>query len=160
MCLLLIDLPINFAWMVPSCHSELSLNVTSSEICALTTSTPSLKQMSSPFFHTPIYSSAYYFTSIQFSHSVVSDSLWLHGLQQARLPCPSPTTGVYSNSCPSSWWCHPTISPPVMPSPPAFNISQHQGLFQWVSSSCQVVKVLDVQLQHQSFQWMFRTDFL
>ena len=55
MCLLLIDLPINFAWMVPSCHSELSLNVTSSEICALTTSTPSLKQMSSPFFHTSLF---------------------------------------------------------------------------------------------------------
>ena len=45
-------------------------------------------------------------------------------------------------------------------SPPAFNLSQHQGLFQWVSSSHQVVKVLKFQLQHQSFQWIFRTDFL
>ena len=46
------------------------------------------------------------------------------------------------------------------PSPPAFNLSQHQGLFQWVSSSHQVAKVLEFQLQHQSFQWIYRTDFL
>ena len=47
--------------------------------------------------------------------SVVSDSLQLHGLQHASLPCPSPTPRVYSNSCPSSWWCHPTISSSVVP---------------------------------------------
>ena len=46
------------------------------------------------------------------------------------------------------------------PSPPAFNLSQHQGLFQWVSSLHQVAKVLELQFQHQSFQWIFRTDFL
>ena len=46
------------------------------------------------------------------------------------------------------------------PSPPAFNLSQHQGLFQWVSSSYQVNKLLELQLQHQSFQWIFRIDFL
>ena len=46
---------------------------------------------------------------VQFSHSVVSDSLWSHGLQHARLPCPSPFPRVCSNSCPLSWWCHPTI---------------------------------------------------
>ena len=46
------------------------------------------------------------------------------------------------------------------PSPPAFNLSQHQGLFQWVSSSHQVAKILEFQLQHQSFQWIFRIDFL
>ena len=51
---------------------------------------------------------------------------------------------------------HPLLSP----SPPAFNLSQHQGLFQWVRSSHQVAKVLHFQLQHQSFQWTFRTDFL
>ena len=51
---------------------------------------------------------------------------------------------------------HPLSSP----SPPALNLSQHQGLFQWVSSSHQVAKVLELQLQHQSFQWVFRTDFL
>ena len=53
--------------------------------------------------------------AIQFSHSVVSDSFWHHGLQHARLPCPSPTPGAYSNSCPSSRWCHPTISSSVVP---------------------------------------------
>ena len=46
------------------------------------------------------------------------------------------------------------------PSPPAFHLSQHQGLFQWVSSLHQMAKVLELQLQHQSFQWIFRTDFL
>ena len=51
---------------------------------------------------------------------------------------------------------HPLLSP----SPPAFNLSQHQGLFQWVSSLHQRAKVLEFQLQHQSFQWIFRTDFL
>ena len=67
---------------------------------------------------------------VQFSHSVVSNSLRPHGLHHTRPPCPSPTPGVYSNSCPLSWWCHPTISS----SPPTFNLSQHQGLFKWVSS--------------------------
>ena len=51
----------------------------------------------------------------QFSRSVVSYSLWPHGLQHARLPCPSPTPGVFSNSCPLSQWCHPTISSSVFP---------------------------------------------
>ena len=62
--------------------------------------------------------------SVQFSHSVVSNSLWPHGLQHARLPCPSPTPRVYTSSCPSSQWCHPAISsclplllqPPIPPS--------------------------------------------
>ena len=54
----------------------------------------------------------------------------------------------------------PSSHPLSSPSPPAFNLSQHQGLFKWVSSSHQVAKVLELQLQHQSFQWVFRTDFL
>ena len=49
-------------------------------------------------------------SSVQFSHSVMSNSSWSHGLQHARLPCPLPTPRAYSNSCPSSQWCHPTIS--------------------------------------------------
>ena len=53
--------------------------------------------------------------SVQFSHSVVSNSLKPHGLQHVRLPCPSPTPGVYSNSCPLSQWYHPTISSSVIP---------------------------------------------
>ena len=84
--------------------------------------------------------------SVQFSRSVVSESLRPHGLQHARPLCPSPTLGVYPNACLSS------------PSPPTFNPSQ--GLFKWVSPSHQVVKVLEFQLQYQSFQWTLRTDFL
>ena len=67
---------------------------------------------------------------------------------------------VYSNSCPLSG---DAIQPSHLLSslsPPAFNLSQHQGLFKWISSSHQVAKVLEFQLQHQSFQWIFRTDFL
>ena len=97
--------------------------------------------------------------SVQFSHSVVSNSLQPHGLQHARIPCPSSTPRVCSNTCLSSWWCHPTISSSVIPSPPPFNLSQHQSLFLGVSSSHQVAKVLEFQFQHQSFQWIFRTDF-
>ena len=54
------------------------------------------------------------FSSVQFSCSVVSNSLWPHGLQHARLPCSSPTPGACSNSCPSSQWCHTTISSSVI----------------------------------------------
>ena len=54
-------------------------------------------------------------SAVQFSHSVVSDSLWPHRLQHSRPPCPSPTPRVYSNSCPLSQWCHPTISSSVVP---------------------------------------------
>ena len=54
-------------------------------------------------------------SSVQFSRSVVSNSLQPHGLQHARPPCPSPTPGVYSNSCPLSQWCHPTLSSSVDP---------------------------------------------
>ena len=59
--------------------------------------------------------SIYKVSSVHFSSSVVSDCLQPHGLQHIRLPCPSPTPGAYSNSCPSSWWCHPTISSSVIP---------------------------------------------
>ena len=81
----------------------------------------------------------------------MSVSLWPHGLQHARLPCPSPTPGACSNLCPLSWWFYPLSHPLSFPSPPAFNLSQNQGLSQGVSSSHQVAKVLELQLQHQSF---------
>ena len=55
------------------------------------------------------------FSSVQFTCSVMFDSLQHHGLQHARLPCPSPTPGTYSNSYPLHWWCHPTISSSVVP---------------------------------------------
>ena len=69
--------------------------------------------------------------SVQFSCSVVSDSLRPHKSQHARPPCPSPTPRIYLNSCPLSRWCHPAISSLSSPFPPAPNPSQHQGLFQW-----------------------------
>ena len=67
-------------------------------------------------------------SSVQLNHSVVSDSLWPHGLQHSRLPWPSPTPGAYWNSCPSSRWYHPTISSSAVPSLPVFSLSQDQGL--------------------------------
>ena len=85
----------------------------------------------------------------------MSDHLRSHGLQYTRLPCPSPTPRAYSTHV---RWISDAIKPshPLSsPFPPAFNLSQHQGLFQWVSSSHQVAKVLELQLQHQSFQWIF-----
>ena len=84
----------------------------------------------------------------------------LHGLQHTRLPCPSLSPWVYSNSCPLSRWCHPTISSSVTSfssCPQSFPAS---GSFHWFSSSHQVDKVLKLQLQHQSFQWILRVDFL
>ena len=98
--------------------------------------------------------------SVQFSCSVVSNSLWPREPQHARPPCPSPTPGVHTNPCPLSWWCHPPSHPLSSPFPPALNLSQHQRLFKWVSSSHEVAKVLEFQLQHQSYQWTARTDLL
>ena len=98
--------------------------------------------------------------SVQFSHSVLSDSLRPHEPKHARPACLSPTPGVHPNPSPLSQWCHPISYPLSSPSPPALNLSQHQGLFKWVRSSHQVAKVLEFQLQHQSFQWTPMTDLL
>ena len=89
----------------------------------------------------------------------MSDSLQSHGLQHSRLPCPSPSLGVAQAHV---HWVSDAIQPShsLSPSSSALNLSQHQGLFQWVSSSHQMAKVLELQLQHQSFQWIFRTNFL
>ena len=83
------------------------------------------------------------------------DSLQTHELQHARPICPSSVDDVHQvgNAIRPS---HPLLSP----SPPAPNPSHHQGLFQWVNSSHEVAKVLEFQLQHQSFQWTPRTDLL
>ena len=78
-----------------------------------------------------------------FSRSVASNSLWPHGLQHARLPCPSLSPGACSNSFTLSWWCHPTILSSVNPFS-SWPLSQHQGLFHWVGFSHQVAKVLEV----------------
>ena len=78
--------------------------------------------------------------SVQFSRSVVSDSLQLHAVQLTRLPCASPTTSVYSNSCPLSWWCHPTISSSVVPLSSyfrSFRASRSFPMSQFFTSGCQ-----------------------
>ena len=67
--------------------------------------------------------------SVQFSYSVLSDSLQPHGLNHTRLPCPSPTPKACSNSCPLSWWCHPTISSSVVPCSSCLQSSPASGSF-------------------------------
>ena len=101
------------------------------------------------------------FQSVQFSHSVVSNSLWPHGLHSM------PGFPVYYQlpelAQTHVHWVGDVIQPSYAlssPSPPAFNFSQHQGLFKWVSSLHQVAKILEFHIHHQSFQWIFRTDFL
>ena len=88
----------------------------------------------------------------------MSDSVWPHGLQHSRLPCPSLSPKVCSNSCLLNWWHHPSTSCSAthfsfglqfLPASGSFPISSHQ-----------VSKVLELQLQHQPFQWTFRLDFL
>ena len=99
-------------------------------------------------------------TSAQFSCSVMSDSLWPHGLQHTRLPCPLPTPGVCSNSCPSSQWCHPTISSSVISFSSclqSFPASRSFPVSQFVSSGGQSIGVSP---SASAFQWIFRADFL
>ena len=82
------------------------------------------------------------FSSVQFSHSVVFDSLKPHGLQHARLPCPSPIPGACSNSRPSSQWCHPTTSSSVIPfssCPHSFSVSGSFPMSQFFSSGSQSI---------------------
>ena len=89
---------------------------------------------------------------------MVSDPLWPHGLQHTRLPCPSLSPEFAQMHV---HWVDDAIQPshPLSPfSPPALNLSQHQDLFQWVGSSHQVAKVLE--LQHQSFQWIFNNQWI
>ena len=116
--------------------------------------------------------------SVQFSHSVMSDCSRPHESQHAMLPCPSPTPGVYSNSCPSSRWCHPTISssvvsfsscPQSLQASRSFPMSQH---FSWggqsngVSASASVLPVTTqdwsplgctgwIILQSKGLSWVF-----
>ena len=86
----------------------------------------------------------------------MSSSLQPHAHQACLSSLPP---RVCSNSCPLSQWSYLTISSSATTSS-ALNISQHQGLFQWVGSLHQVTKILELQLQHQPFQWIFRVDFL
>ena len=92
-----------------------------------------------------------------FSRSVVSNSLWPHGLQHSMFPCPSPIPGACSNSSPLSQWGHLTIWSSVVPFSSRLNRSQHQCLFQWVSSSHQVASF---GASASVLPMIFRTDFL
>ena len=92
-------------------------------------------------------------SSVQFSCSDVSNSLWSHEPQHARPHCPSPTPRVHPNPCPLSQWCHPTISSSLIPFSSCLQSLPASRSFKWVSSSHQVAKVLKFQLQHHSFQW-------
>ena len=91
-----------------------------------------------------IATSSVQFSSVHFSRSVVSDSLQPHELQHARPPCPSAAPGVYSNSCPLSWWCHPAISSSVVPfsscpqSLPVSGSFPMSQLFAWGGQSTEV----------------------
>ena len=86
------------------------------------------------------------FSSVQFSCSVMSDSFRPHESQHARPPCPSPTPGVHSNSCPLSLWRHPTISSSVVPFSSCPQSLPASESFPWVNSSHEVAKVLEFQL--------------
>ena len=104
----------------------------------------------------------------------ISGMIWLEGLVAKSCPtlcnpmkCSTPGFPILQHllefTQTNVHWVGDAIQPshPLSsPSPPAFNLSQHQGLFQWFSSLHQVTRVLELQLQHQSFQWIFRFDFL
>ena len=77
-----------------------------------------------------VFEDKFYISSVWFSHSVVSDSLRPHEPQHARPSCPSPTPRAYSNSCPLSWWCHPTISSSVVPFSSCLQSFPASGSFQ------------------------------
>ena len=91
-----------------------------------------------------IISHSFEFSSVQFSRSIMSDSLWPHEPQHARPPCTSPTPGVYPNSCPLSWWCHPNISSSVVPfssCPQSFPASGSSQMTQPIASGGQNIGV-------------------
>ena len=95
----------------------------------------------------------------QFSHWVISDSLWLHGLQHAWPSCPSPTPRVYSNSCPLSWWCHPIISSSAIPFFSHLQSSPASESFP-MSHFTLCGQSIGVSASASVFQRIFRTDFL
>ena len=89
-----------------------------------------LASLNRNFFRVMIIIPFSYSCSVQFSCSVISNSLQSHGLQHSRPPCPSPTPRVYSNSCPLSWWCYPTILSSVVPFSSCLQSFPASGSFQ------------------------------
>ena len=106
------------------------------------------------------------FSSVQFSCSVVSDSLRPHESQHSRPPCPSPTPRVYSDSCPSSQWCHPGISSSFVPFPscpqsvPASGSFPMSQLFEWGGQSIGVSALVSVLPMNNQGLIFFRMDWL
>ena len=98
--------------------------------------------------------------SVHFSHSVLSNSSWLHGLQHNRLPCPSPTLGAYSNSYPLRQWWHPTISFSVIPHSFCLKSFPASGSFQMSQFLASGGQSIGVQLQQQSCQMNIQVWFL
>ena len=96
-------------------------------------------------------------SSVQFSHSVVSNSLWPHELQHARPPCPSRTPGVHPNPCPSSRWCHPTISSSVVPfssCPQSFPASDYIFHFKREFDIINIISIIN-----QNWLFAFQTSY-
>ena len=99
-------------------------------------------------------------SSVHFSPSVMSDSLWPHGLQPATLPYPSPTPRVYSNSCPLNQWCHPTISSSVIPFSSRLQSFPASGSFPVSQFFTSGGKSIGVSASASVLQWTLRTDLL
>ena len=117
-------------------------HVSETDLFSLNTGTTLAVRLLRCEFMCPSFQAA--LSSVQFSLSVVSNTLQLHGPQHTRPPCPSPTSGVYSNSCPSSWWCHPTISSSVGPfssCPQSFSASGSFPMSQFFASGGQRIGV-------------------
>ena len=117
--------------------------------------------------------SAIQFSSVQFSRSVVSDSLWPRELQHARPPCPSPSPEVHSNSHPSSWWCHQAISsyvvpfsscPQSLPASESFPMSQLLQIHKSMEQNCvprnKSLYILSINLQQRHQEYAMRKDSL
>ena len=106
----------------------------------------------------PCYSPSHQLISVQsLSHAQLFETLWTEAWQAF---CPSPIPRACSNSCPSSWWCHPTILSSVVPFSSCLQSFPMSGSFEWVGSLHQVAKVLEFQLQHHSLQRNPRADLL
>ena len=137
-------------------HREVTIRVTSnfnSYVSAYPWWSPSIRRLS------PLVGSGFPSQdpiSVQFRCSVVSNSLWPHGLQFTRLPCPSPSPGAYSNSCPSSWWCHPTISFSVISSSSCLQSFPASGSFpmsQFFASGSQSIRASSSVLPMNNRDW-------
>ena len=146
MCLSMTTFKQIIAWMVVTIGSSSNLLY----LPPLAESESVTPRVLSDSLNTKDYNLPSQFSSVQFSGSVVSNSLWPHESQHARPTCPSPTPRVYSHSCPSSWWCHPAISssvisfsscPQSLPASGSFSMSQ---LFSWHGQSIGVSALASV----------------